>query len=227
MDAIGFDVYGTLVDPMSLQEEVARVAGPRAAEVTSTWRSKQVEYAFRRAAMGQWEPFEVCTAQALEHAMASAGIALSPEARDDLIDRYLRLPPFADVAGGLEALRRAGFDLFAFSNGSAEPVRTLLGNAGLLDHFRDVVSVAEVQVFKPHPAVYRHLASRAGRAPGHVWLVSSNAWDIAGARAVGLHTAWVRRSPQALFDPWGGPPEVEVRDLGELARRLMVQSRTP
>jgi 2-haloacid dehalogenase len=220
MDALAFDVYGTLVDPLAMAGPLREAAGERAGEVAATWRQKQVEYAFRRGLMGSFEPFETCTAQALEFAARSAGVPLGPDASAALLAAYRRLPAFDDAREGLEALRRAGRVAVAFSNGSPGPVRDLLGHAGLLDLLADVVSVAEVRTFKPHPLVYLHLAERVGRAPRETWLVSSNVWDVLGAKAAGLRAAWVRRSPEAVMDPWGVAPDLVVADVRELAARL-------
>lgn len=54
-------------------------------------------------------------------------------------------------------------------------------------------------------------------------LVSSNTWDVIGARAVGLMTIWVRRDPKTVFEDWGIQPSAVILDLSELAgviRRL-------
>lgn len=220
MDAIGFDVYGTLVDPLGIEPALREIAGDRAGELARAWRARQIEYSFRRSLMGAWAPFGVCTRDALQHAtLATSGMALTSEAGDRLLALYGRLPAFPDAAPGLRALRERGHRLVAFSNGSAHAVREVLGHSGLLEQLDDVVSVAEVRIFKPHPSVYQHLAHRVGQSPGHTWLVSGNAWDVVGAKASGLRTAWVQRSP-VPFDPWGGPPELTARDLTDVARLL-------
>ena len=38
-----------------------------------------------------------------------------------------------------------------------------------------------------------------------------------GAISAGMRGAWVQRSADALFDPWGIEPTVTVKSLGELA----------
>ncbi len=220
MDAIGFDVYGTLVDPQAMQQHLRALAGDRASELALAWRVKQVEYAFRRGLMGRFESFEACTADALAFAATSAGVELPPAEADRLLGHYRELPAYPDVRHGLSALRSSGRDLVAFSNGSAPVVRELLGHAGLLELLDDVVSVAEVGTFKPHPSVYQHLAKRLRRPAAEVWLVSGNAWDVIGAKAAGLRAAWLRRSPGAVYDPWGMEPDLVAGDLTELAARL-------
>ena len=77
----------------------------------------------------------------------------------------------------------------------------------------DVVSVDEVNSFKPDPAVYHHFLSRAGAAAENTWLVSGNPFDIIGAHSCGMNTAWVQRSRVAVFDPWGIQPTITVNSL--------------
>jgi 2-haloacid dehalogenase len=48
------------------------------------------------------------------------------------------------------------------------------------------------------------------------WLISSNPFDVIGAINVGMQAAWVKRTPDALFDPWGIQPTVTVSGLTEL-----------
>ena len=48
-DAIGFDVYGTLVDPLGMSQHLEAAAGRLAGQMARLWREKQIEYTFRRA----------------------------------------------------------------------------------------------------------------------------------------------------------------------------------
>ena len=60
-------------------------------------------------------------------------------------------------------------------------------------------------------------------SPGaSAWLVSSNPFDVIGAMSAGMRAAWVRRSPQAVFDPWGIAPSVTVAELTTLAAAIGV-----
>jgi 2-haloacid dehalogenase len=52
-----------------------------------------------------------------------------------------------------------------------------------------------------------------------VWLISSNPFDVIGAKACGLRTAWVQRDPKRIFDQWDFEPDVIVRSLAELPFR--------
>jgi len=49
-----------------------------------------------------------------------------------------------------------------------------------------------------------------------IWLISSNPFDVIGARAAGLQAAWIRRSAASIYDPWGIDPTFTVATLTEL-----------
>ncbi|ABG04634.1 haloacid dehalogenase, type II [Rubrobacter xylanophilus DSM 9941] len=218
--AVGLDVYGTLVDPLQMDEHLGPLAGEKAGELAALWRQKQLEYAFRRGLMRRYEDFGVCTRQALQFATRALGVELPEPERRRLLEAYGSLPPFPDAAPALSALKERGHRLWAFSNGLESAAQGLLANAGLLEHLEGVVSVDDLRTFKPAPEVYLYLARRLERRPEEVWLVSGNPFDVIGAKAAGLKAAWVRRDPAAVFDPWGIEPDVTVPDLAGLAGEL-------
>lgn len=222
---LAFDVYGTLIDPHGITDALAQVVGAAevAARLSHTWREKQLEYAFRRGLMQQYADFATCTAQALEYACAAHGVALSAAQKTALLQAYGKLPAFAEAAGCLAQLQESGQHLFAFSNGSGKAVDAVLTHANLRTYFADIVSVDEISTFKPHPAVYAHFLRRSGAQGGDAWLVSSNPFDVIGALAAGMQAAWVQRTPQALFDPWGVTPTLTVSSLAELPVQLLVE----
>lgn len=214
--ALGFDVYGTLVDPLALAEPLQALVGEQAVRFAELWRIKQLEYSFRRGLMQRYVDFDVCTRQALLYTRQALRCDLPESDQGRLLETYLYLPTFPEVTAALTALKTQGHQLMAFSNGVEASIRALLTNAGVLPYLEDVVSVDDLRTFKPDPAVYAYLARRAGHAPGETWLVSSNAWDVIGAKAAGLRAAWVRRQPEAVFDPWDVEPDVVVSRLDEL-----------
>lgn len=48
-------------------------------------------------------------------------------------------------------------------------------------------------------------------------MISSNPFDVIGARSAGLQAVWVRRTAEAIYDPWGIEPSATVSTLSELA----------
>jgi len=203
-----------------MNEHLRGLVGGKADRFSQLWREKQVEYTCRRGLMREYQDFGVCTRQALAFAALSLDVEILAEDRERLVEEYQNLTSFPDVAPGLERLRSEGHSLVAFSNGVERTARVLLERAGVLDSLEAVVSVDDLRTFKPDPGVYHYLARRLDLPPEETWLVSSNAWDVIGAKSAGLRAAWVRRRPDAVFDPWGIEPDLVVENLEQLAGRL-------
>jgi 2-haloacid dehalogenase len=221
MAFIGFDVYGTLVDPLAMEAPLRAHVGELAPRFAVSWRQHQLDSAFRRALMRRYADFDVVTRDALRHTSRLLGLTLAPAAESALLAAYLELPPFPDARPGLAALGGEGHSVVAFSNGVDASLRKLLAHARLLPPLSDVVSVDDVQTYKPDPAVYLHLVARGGQPAEHTWLVSANAWDVLGAKAAGLRAAWVRRQAAAPWEGWGiAEPDLVVASLSELASRI-------
>jgi len=225
--ALGFDVYGTLIDTSAIGAEIERLLPGRGAAFAAAWRQKQLEYTFRRAAMETYRDFDVCTGAALEYTNAAFRAQLTEPQKERLLESYRHLPPFPDVVPALDALHAEGARLLAFSNGVAQTVHDLLCNAGIRDRFEDIVSVDEVKTFKPDPVAYLHYVRRACASCTACWLVSANPFDVIGAVSAGMQAAWVQRDPAVPFDPWELGPTAVVADLGELAQAIMRRQATP
>jgi 2-haloacid dehalogenase len=146
---LAFDVYGTLIDPFRMEDHLRAIFGGRAKEATELWRSKQLEYSFRRALMKKYESFDVCTAQALRFVSGQLDVSLDEETMRNLLEQYLRLPAYPDVPTALEELAARGFKIVACSNGTEQAVRGLLERAGFLARFSGIVSVDPIRTFKP------------------------------------------------------------------------------
>jgi 2-haloacid dehalogenase len=220
-EALGFDIYGTLVDPLEMNEHLGPLVGDDLADrFSELWRNKQIEYTFRHGLMRQYEDFGSCTRRSLVYTARVLGVDLSEKVRENLLDEYQNLRPFPDVIPGIEALEAEGHALVAFSNGVEATARMLLDRVGILPHLRDVISVDDVKTFKPDPEAYHYLVHRLGEKLDKTWLVSSNPFDVIGAKAAGLKAAWIKRKPDAVFDPWGIEPDLTAPDLEALAEKL-------
>ncbi len=220
VSVLAFDVYGTLIDPFRMEDHLRAIFGERAKEATELWRSKQLEYSFRRALMKKYENFDVCTAQALRFVSRQLDVSLEEETLRNLLDQYLRLPAYPDVPEALEQLEARGFKIVACSNGTGDAVRGLLERAGVLARFSGIVSVDPIRTFKPDQAVYEYLAAQVHAEKELVCLISSNPFDVIGAKACGLRTVWVQRDPKKVFDPWEFEPDLIVAGLEQLSGKL-------
>lgn len=221
---LAFDVYGTLIDTHGVIVALENHVGSKAPEFSRLWREKQLEYSFRRGLMQNYENFAICTGNALDYTASFFKAPLTRQDRDELLNTYKVLPAFNDVKDGLSKAKESGFRLFAFSNGSANAVETLLTNAGIMDYFLGVVSVDDLKSFKPNPGVYSHFLRKSGAVGADAWLVSSNPFDVIGAISSGMRAAWVKRTPEELFDPWGIEPTITVNSLSDLPGQITTES---
>jgi len=220
MSAVAFDIYGTLIDTQGVLVRLTALIGDKALAVSRAWRQKQLEYSFRRGLMRDYCDFSVCTRDALVFVCREAGVTIDEAAVEQAMQAYAELEAFPDVRAGLQALHERGVRQYAFSNGSRAAVERLLLRAGIRDYFAAVVSVEAVRSFKPDPAVYAHLVGVCGLPAAQVCLVSANPFDVLGAAHAGLRTAWLRRDPASVFDPWGAEPDIVLESLDGIASRL-------
>jgi 2-haloacid dehalogenase len=221
---LAFDVYGTLINTHGVVVALEKHLGEKAIQFSHVWREKQLEYSFRRGLMQNYETFAVCTRHALDYTCSFFNTSLTEQNKLKLLDVYKVLPPFDDVREGLTRAKDSGCNMFAFSNGSAEAVEMLLVNAEIRDFFDGVVSVDDLKSFKPNPGVYCHFLRKAGSTGAESWLISGNPFDVIGAISAGMKGAWVQRSPEAIFDPWGIEPTITVQNLSELAATIQKYS---
>ena len=218
-EVLCFDVFGTLVDPLGIQRRLEEYVGASASRLTETWRQKQLEYTFRLTAMEWHRDFEWVTRRSLLYALQATGHELRPDQVEAVMAAYAELDAFPDAAPGADELAAAGHRLTVLSNGTPQMIEAALRSARLAGRFDPVISVDEVRAFKPSPRVYERAADRLEMPLGQLMLVSSNPFDVIGARHVGMQAAWVRRAA-AVFDDFELEPTLVVGSLTELATRL-------
>lgn len=216
---IAFDVYGTLIDTRGVNELLTTLVGEKANDFSNMWRTKQLEYSFRKALMRRYDNFSVCTRQALDYTCQYFNETLSSNNVNLLLTAYKTLPAFTEVEACLLSLKKS-HTLVAFSNGNKSAVEQLLLAANIAHHFDDIVSTDDISSFKPNPDVYQHLLSKTASVNKHTWLISSNPFDILGAINCDLNTVWVRRLASDIFDPWDQQPNEIINSLTELTAIL-------
>jgi 2-haloacid dehalogenase len=214
--AFVFDAYGTLFDVHSVVEAGRAVSGDPQA-LSTLWRQKQLEYTWLRALMGRYEDFWAVTEAALRWALARLGLRAGEADIATLMEAYLSLATFPEVPDALAAM--AGTPLGILSNGSPRMLAAAVRSSGLEGRFAHVLSVDAVRTYKPSPAVYE-LGTRAfGLPAADILFVSSNGWDVAGAKAFGYRTCWCNRLG-APTENLGVTPDLEVQRLDEILTRL-------
>ena len=215
-----FDAYGTLFDVNGAAAACARDIGSRWPAFSDTWRQKQLAYTWLRSLMGRYADFWQVTGDALDFAMAAHGLT-DARLRQRLMELYLTLPAYPDVAAALSQLKDAGLRTAILSNGSPAMLKAAVDSAGIAGLLDALLSVDILGVYKPDPRVYRLATDLFGIASSEVCFQSSNAWDAHAAKAVGFRVVWCNRSGQTA-ERLPGPPDAEVKTLAELPALLGV-----
>jgi 2-haloacid dehalogenase len=215
--AIVFDAYGTLFDVHSVVALANELFPGQGDALSQRWRQKQLDYSWLLSQMNQYEDFWSVTGRALTFACGALKLSCSATQHDRLMDAYLHLSAFPDAVEGLKRL--SGRPLAILSNGSPKMLAAVVRSAHLEGMFKHVISVDEVKIYKPSPRVYRLAVDRLGVPAGGVLFVSSNFWDVAGAKAFGFRACWVNRD-DAPADELGVMPDVVVKSLAELPQTI-------
>jgi 2-haloacid dehalogenase len=213
--ALVFDAYGTLFDVQSVRGLAIDLCGDRGEIVTQLWRLKQLEYTWLRTLMRSYEDFWAVTRAALEFALTSVGIAPTSSLCDELMDGYLHLDLYAETPQALESLR--DHKLAILSNGSPRMLEALLRSAGIAGRFTAVISCDQVQRYKPDPACYALVEPALQISKQEVLFVSSNGFDVAGAKRYGFQVAWIERTSEV--------PPPEDSKVGPAAFYRLVHGR--
>jgi 2-haloacid dehalogenase len=207
-----FDAYGTLFDVHSVIEAGRAITGDPAA-LSLLWRQKQLEYTWLRSLMGRYEDFWAVTEAALRFSVRRLGLAADDAQHARLMEAYLSLACFPEVEAALERL--AGRPRGILSNGSPRMLAAAVASSGLGRHLQHVLSVDAVKTFKPAPAVYALGPQAFGLPAADLLFVSSNAWDVAGAKSFGYQVAWCNRT-NAPAEELGAKPDLVITRLDEL-----------
>jgi len=229
-----FDAYGTLYDVLSVAGRVKELCGDKGDLITALWRIKQLEYTWLSSLMDAYQDFWSVTRAALEFTLAGVGIEPQAALCDRLMDSYLHLELYEEALQALSAL--GDHKLAILSNGSPDMLDALIQSSGVADRFADVISVDRVRHFKPDPACYALVEPALGVSRQEVLFVSSNGFDVAGAKRFGFRVAWIERggahapADHAVVGPaefyrmirgrgeqLGYPPDYRVRRLTDLA----------
>ncbi|HEV7635189.1 MAG TPA: haloacid dehalogenase type II [Bradyrhizobium sp.] len=195
--AVVFDAYGTLYDVQSVAA-VTEEAFPGYGEIiTQIWRIKQLEYTWLRSLMRRYQDFSVITRDSLAYTLRVLGLQHERGVFERIMEKYLHLDLYPDAVAALAAMRDR--KLAILSNGSPGMLSALVANSSLNRVLDATISIDAKQIFKPAPEAYSLIEETLGVPPEEVLFVSSNPWDVCGAKAFGLNVAWIERvTPEAM-----------------------------
>ena len=231
IDALAFDVFGTVVDwRSSIASEGARVGAEKGIEgvdwvaFADAWRGGYTP-SMDRVRRGElpWTNIDGLHRLVLDNLLDELGIdGLTEGERDHLNRAWHRLAPWPDAVAGLTRLRKR-FTIAPLSNGNVALLTNMAKNAGL--PWDCILSAELARHYKPDPEVYSTAAELLGLPTERVMMVAAHPFDLEAARAVGMRAAYVFRPLE--FGP-DRPPEdvpgdqfdVFADDFEDLADKL-------
>ena len=223
--ALTFDLFGTVLDLAgSLTPGIAEFLEARDSDVPTDqfwqqWRYRQriEQYQDTIMMLGHSGYLETVR-RAFVYTLALNNVPATDDEVHAFLSIWQKLAPFPEVRPALERLHDR-FRLVALSNGDPEFLAHLAKNRVRWD-FDEIISVAAIGAFKPHPGVYRRAAGILGLEVGKCMMVSANSFDVFGSRACGFRAAFVNRYKLPYEDsPYR--PDVTVDDFTELADLLL------
>ena len=215
-----FDQYGTVVDMQGGLRDVAadflRTKGwggdPNA--FVTWWRRTHFENSMIDALLQRGHmPYREIGHLSVRQVMDRAGIAHTEQEVRFLVAAIERLRCFPEVPAALDRLR-ARYKLVVLSNGDPDMLEAAKEYHRIA--FDAVISVAEANAFKPHRATYEMAARKMGVAMDQVLFVANHEFDCVGAKAAGMHTAFIDRRHRP-FARWPHQPDLIVSSMTELA----------
>lgn len=215
-----FDVNETLLDLAALDEFFTELTGTPQAR--SQWFDLMIHSALTLTAARAYRPFGEIAAACLPAIAARYGRAATRDHQRELGERLRRLPAHPDAAPAIRELRGAGFGVVTLTNSTADVAADQIRNAGLGDLIQAVYSADEVRMLKPAPEPYQHVLNSRHAAPADTVLIAAHDWDITGAAAVGLRTAFITRDGRVPL-PAATSPVMSATSLRAIATELVNQ----
>ena len=213
-----FDINETTLDLKPVRAAVDELLGPEGG--FQVWFPRLLQLSMTAGIAG-FVDFSTLARHAAEATAAAGGRSISDADWEPVTHAFTRLRAYPDVTEGLIRLQAAGLKTVALTNSSLAAVQAQLDGATVASLFDHILSVESVATYKPAAAPYLYAAAVTGAPASEMWMVACHDWDLAGARAAGLSTAFVRR-PGMSYAPTFPEPEMVVADFIELAERLLV-----
>jgi 2-haloacid dehalogenase len=190
--AVAFDAF-PIFSPAAVGARAEELFPGRGAGLIEDWRVRQFEYTWLRALSRSYVDFWQVTQDALSFAARKQKLELDSSRRDALMNAFLELGTWPDVAPALAALAGLGLRLAFLSNFTTRMLEANVERAGLRGRFEHVLSTDRARTYKPAPQAYELGTEALGLRREEILFVAHAGWDAAGAKSFGYPTYWVNR----------------------------------
>lgn len=217
MQLVVFDVNGTLFSMSPVADRLAEVGLDGQMDV---WFARILRDGFAAAAAGGFAAFADLARHHLQVLLEAQGAESSDESFEHVIGGFEQVVAHPDVEPGLRRLADAGVPVVTMTNGTVDITRRFLERAGLDRFVEATYDVAMARQWKPASGAYRFVVDRHEVDPRDAVMVAVHPWDLQGAAAAGLATAWINRSGARYPEPFPAP-DVRGRSLVEVVDALL------
>lgn len=214
--AIAFDGF-VLIDPRPLAVRAEALFPGRGAALMEAWRLRQFEYTWLRTLSRHYADFWQVTQEALTVAAVALKLDMPSEARDRLMQTFLELKTWPDVAPALHDLRARGVRMAFLANPTLRMLQAPIENSALAGLLEEPLSTDRVQAYKPDPRAYQMGLDAFGLAREEIVFAASASWDAAGAKAFGYPSFWVNRA-NLPAEALGAAPDATGPGMADLAK---------
>ncbi|OOM05896.1 haloacid dehalogenase type II [Clostridium saccharobutylicum] len=187
-----FDAYGTLFNINSVTEQCLEELGNIAEPFTSLWRSKQLEYSWLRSLMNRYEDFWCVTEESLDYSLNYFNIK-NDSLKINLLKAYENISCYEEVPTILSKLKERKISTAILSNASTIMLNKAIKNSKIDFYIDSCFSVDTLKIYKPHPTVYNLVLEKYNLNKNEILFISSNSWDVAGAKSFGFNVSWINR----------------------------------
>lgn len=225
--AIFFDLDDTLLDDTISSERSAALAASELASGRGV-AAEQLAVSYMREAMRFWETLEpgapkppsgairprLWRAALRTHGIDDAELAHRLAVLYDTI-RIERVELFPETLPALHRLH-GRYKMAIITNGFAETHEAKIARLNLAHLFDAVILAGEMELAKPHPAVFAHAMNELGvNAQESIMVGDRFDRDIAGAHAAGMRAIWVN-SRHEVRPNGARSAEMEIASIANL-----------
>lgn len=222
IDAVVFDVIGTLVDEDSTWATTAQLLAnhaelPSPKDLHARWAQALNE---RMDAVidgtTRWQPHRQLVVAAANEALHALGGRVTPATTALVTDLDATYIAWSDVAAATASLRSRRL-VAGVSNGDLDSLGRLANTNAIT--WDVVLSTGTVQTYKPAPAAYQYAIDALRLNPQRTLFVAAHPWDLRAAAEHGFRTAYVAR-PGAEQPSSTDRFDLTLPDLTALAKQL-------
>jgi 2-haloacid dehalogenase len=217
--AIAFDGF-PIIDPRPVFARAEELFPGKGRSLSDAWRTRLFEYTWLRTLGGRYVDFWQVTEQSLIFAAKASSIDLSAGQREVLMQTWLALKAWPDVAPALKELKAAGIRMAFLANLTEAMLDAAMKNSGLEGLFEPHLSTDRVKAFKPDPRAYQMGPDAFKLAKEEIVFAAFAGWDAAGAKWFGYPTFWVNRM-NAPVEELGVTPDGVGAGLGDLVKFVL------